>query len=183
MEWWVNNSSIFIAAGSLIVSIMALFRSNITASKTVKLQRTIQLSNYHDKVMLGRQAMETIFRNWATNNIKSIIECNEDDKNNFIAFYNENYHHGSDDSKKALSNEVHRYLSRLNHLWQDSQNNTFEIEEIMLRFGDGMCIDEQYTLLYLRAHQEAHSEQVFWQGIPLIIEASKNWQSQREEIT
>ncbi len=183
MNWIINNASVVLSAASLIVSIVAIFRTSLMASNTAILQKTMQLSEYHEKVMLGRQAMETIFRNWKITSGKNIQDCNEVDLSEFIDYYNNNYHHGTDSKKKEMSNEVHRYLSRLNHLWQDAQNHVFDIEEIMKRFGDGICMDERYTLLYLRAHQEAHPQEIFWQGVPKLIQNAKLWQSARNNKT
>ncbi len=192
MEWITSNDgiSILIAFGALLVSLLAIMfayktastandlasTANTLASRSDKVERRVVLSGIHAEVSPGRQAMETIVQRWSTQRRKDFAERDQSDENDFVLFYNENYHNESvGTTKKSLSNGIHQYLYQLDQLWLDIRSGSFDSDEVMKMFGDGLCMDEEYIRIYLRAHREAHQGKCFWEHVPEIVEAAKLW--------
>ncbi len=227
MNWITDNKdvlTVIIAAGSLIVSIFALIRTNKTASAThkialetqrlersntelqklnTKLQQSNTLSELHDKMRPGRQAMEIIWLEWNADKSKQIgdlrlnnvpikfwtmllnIDCLAGilflQQQKFIQFYNTNYHHAFDSRNADLSDAIHTYLSELNSIWHRIENREFDQQDVMGRLGDGIFLDRHFIKLYLLAHWQGHKQlqkdekDRFWNKVNTIVREAEDW--------
>ena len=101
-------------------------------------------------------------------------------RSSHMEFYNQQYHHTTDEGRKELSNEIHRYLSRLHHLWEDIEKGNFTLEEVLQRFGDSIRMDYRLIDIYYRAHQSVHPEERFWQNLPTIVAEGKKLRQSEE---
>ena len=193
MEWLNSPEGVTAIAtvGSVLVSIIAAaiaYKSASTAKEVAlnsnKVERSIELSRIHAEVSPGRQAMETIARDWSARRGKNFDDRDKRDENDFIAFYNEYYHGGSvGTKKKSLSNGIHQYLHYLNLLWNYIIDGTYPSDEVMKIFGEGICMDEEYIDLYLRAHHDAHPEKKFWDNVQNMVDDAKSWSAMQNRET
>lgn len=181
MNWIILNKDVLallIASGSLVVSIIALIRANKTASLAALRERSSLLEELHDKIRPGRKAMKKIWRAWCDGVEKRVEQLSQADEEQFIAFYNNEYHNSSDEEKLALSDRVHTYLHELHHAWDRVESGEFDLEAVMRRLGHGIRHDKHFLILYLNAHWQKHNqfqekvENRFWCNIPKIVKAA-----------
>ncbi|MFX0199645.1 MAG: hypothetical protein ACFFCW_26275 [Candidatus Hodarchaeota archaeon] len=186
MNWIVTNKdllAVLIAAASLVVSIIAVIRTNRTASLTAKLQRSNILSELHDKICPGRQAMESIWTQWSPSTNKDVESLSPSDEEQFIDFYNAEYHKSSDERNKDLSNRIHVYLDELHSVWDRIERKEFDLEEVMRKLGDGIFLDRPFIRIYLKAHWKAEGQleksekDRFWNNVSKIVDAAESWKN------
>src|ERR1700730_851501 len=161
MNWILTNKDllgVLIAAASLVISIIALIRTHKTASETAKLQRSNVLSELHDKIHPGRQAMERIWVQWCDSTNKDVESLSPSEEERFIDFYNAEYHKSSDERHKDLSSRIHTYLHELHSVWDRIKGKEFDREEVMRKLGDGIFLDRQFIRIYLKAHWKAEGQ-------------------------
>lgn len=184
-----------IAICSFIVSIIALVQSRSIAKKTrklevrnIKLQQSNILSELHDKMRPGRQAMESIWIEWNTDASKQPGSLSDKQKQEFIHRYNKYYHHGSD-RRKDLSDAIHTYLHELNSLWHHIDTEVFDKHDVMQKLGDGIFLDRHFIRLYLEAHWQDENQLVkdvkdrFWSNVLTIVHEAEAWKMSKASIT
>ena len=95
MNWIATHKdilAILIATCSLMISAVALILSRKTASLNTQFKQSGILEELHDKVRPGRQAMEHIWDQWVAGTDKTIESLSEKNEEQFVAFYNKDYH-------------------------------------------------------------------------------------------
>jgi|GEM_PF-1500985 len=186
MTWIATNKdvlAILIAAGSLVVSLVALIRSSKMASLTAQFKRSSIIEELQDKVSPGSKAMSDIWKQWGPIAAKQVESLSQTDEEQFIEFYNRDYHGSPDENNLALSDLVHIYLRELHHTWDRIESGEFDEKAVMQRLGYGISENKQFIKLYLKAHWQAHDqlrkkeEDRFWCNFPKIVKAAESSRS------
>ncbi len=168
---------------STIIAIYALIVSHRASKKAAKIESSNILSEIHDKIRNGRQAMRDIFDIWLKEKNKRIspdellLEENNNEKEDFIKYYNKNFHRSpSGKLAKNQSDEIHQYLHQVHHLWERYENKEFAKEAIMTKFKVAIKMDKTLLQLFLEAHWREHKvhekplRNRFWSNVPKFIE-------------
>lgn len=173
---------------SVILSVVAILISIWTFTKTHRLEKSTKLDHLQEKLLKPRQIMYEVFEKWRKSypfdDNENFLrdEINADARQNFIDFYNENYHRKPPKSNERLmSNEIHIYLHELDKLWHKYLSREISEQDIRRRFTNSINLDSSLLLTYLEAHWQEHnehqkpSEKRFWRYVPTIIERARQW--------
>ncbi len=191
MEWINLHKDVLgvaIPAVSLVVSIWAMIRANRAAKETASLTKAERLSEIHDKIQDGREAIQRIWREWNAKEQREEGTPSAEDKKKFISFYNEKYHESSDETNANMSKLIHLYLHELHDIWDQVGSKVFERKAVLQKLGEGIYMDKNLIDMYLNAHWQKHDrlklpeKQRFWSNVPIIIGAVEKWKRESDEL-
>ncbi len=148
------------------------------------------LDDLYEKLRPCRATMELILSNWADArqknhekiNARSVSGLSSEEKEDFIDYYNKEYHSKPPNSeKRKLSDEIHYYLHELHDLKSKIENGQIEKFGVLEKFGHGLNLDGELIGLYLKAHWAEHNQDRrpiknrFWNKVLDLIQDSNEW--------
>ena len=184
----------------IIISIIALIYSNINSRKANKLAveslalqekiKKIELLKEieidYNKVRDARQIMEGIIYEWGKREIDPYVKASnwtENERNDFINFYNSNYHTPDFESKnRKKCNKIIAYINELDKLAFKLKDNQNIIDDVMRIISTDIINDKNYISVYYDAHKlkDKNFHKEYWTMVQNLIRKAENYLVKKE---